>query len=310
MPLLYTAEQLIRSIGLKNPIASVGSTGSTDSDLLLLINEAIFTYLVPKIIKQSEEFFTIRERVSIGSNNAVRIPHRAMFQKIRHIYLYGPSGRTHLNEVQKENLEQAGSGYYFDGNDIIIHPEAQPGLSELELHYFFRPGEMVKSTECRQITGVDYDTNTVQTDPALEYPESWTTDLLYDIHSGKSGAEIELFDLAPDSIDGPGGEMVFPVALDGSLFGTRPVLVGDWLCLAEEAALPGLPRELHPQIARAVAILMAEGVKDEAAIKISGGILKGALDEVAGVLDQRTEGKPKKITGRGGILWAGRKRWF
>lgn len=312
MVMQYTAEQLIRSIRLKNPLANVGSTGSTDSDLLLLINEAMYTYLLPKILKQHEEYFTIKERFSIAANNAVRIPHRAMYQKLRHLYLVGSSGRTRIDPVQKERLHETRftgtfAGYYIEGNEVVLHPVASPGLSELEMHYFFRPGELVLSTGGFLITEVDYSLNqiVVATTPEAGFQESD----LFDIHSGMSGAEIKLFDLNFDTND-PGDTLTFAVPIDGSLFGTRPVLVGDYLCYAEEAVLPGLPRELHPQIARAVAILMAEGVKDSEAINISGGILKGAMDEVAGVLDQRVEGKPLRLTGRGGILWAGRKRWF
>jgi len=307
----YLAEDLLRSIRLKNPLANVGSTGSKDSDLLMMVNEAIWQHLVPRMMKLSEEYFTLKERVSIGANSSVRIPHRAIYQKLRHLYLVGSSGsRVRINPIQKEELNEAvfqTSGYYIEGNEIVIHPSASAGLSDLEMHYMYRPGELVLSTECRQIVDVDYATNTVEV--TSEVPAEWTDDLLYDIHSGKSGAEIEMFDLEVSSI-GPGTSdtIIFTVPLDGSLFGTRPVLIGDWVCLAETAALPGIPRELHPQIANAVALQIAVMLKDTEAIKIHGEMLKGALGEAAGALEQRVEGHPAVITGRKGILWAGR-RW-
>lgn len=306
----YVLEQLIRSVRLKNPVAGVQATGSTDEDLRVLINESIWENLIPGMMKLQEEFFTLRERLAIGSNNQVRIPHRALYQKIRFLYLVDSSGnRTRLPNVQKERLDDAvfnTQGYYIENNHIVIHPENTAG-AELEVHYFFRPGEIVLSTECRQIISINYATKQVTF--ADDSPADWDADFLYDIHSGQSGAEIDMFDAAVTGI-GPGASPVitFADALDGSLFGTRPVLVGDWVCLAETAALPGLPRELHPQVARAAALMIAETLKDSEAVKIHGAKLQGALGAAAGAMEQRVDGDPPRITGRGGILWASRRR--
>ena len=89
--------------------------------------------------------------------------------------------------------------------------------------------------------------------------------------------------------------------------------MGDYVCLTNEAALPGGPRELHPTVAKCTAAQILEDEGD-----IEGFQAKTALSDrelfgykrsmgALGRMENRVEAKPRVI--RGGNFLDAHGRW-
>jgi hypothetical protein len=132
-------------------------------------------------------------------------------------------------------------------------------------------------------------------------PTAWTTTQKYDIHSEESGAEIKVWGSAITSIGGPTNSVVFSDSIDGTITGTHPVEVGDWICLQKECAILPLPYELQPLIIRAVSVRMAEAQGDADDVRMEHDLLLEAKENCK-VLTKDRAGKPYTLKGCKGII--------
>jgi hypothetical protein len=267
----YTAEELIDIVRARAGMGDAETEGTTDTDILNVLNEEAQCTLYPVVQRAREEYFLTRERTSLVSTRALyRIPTRAMQMRMKAVIFVDTSGnRNHLLQIPVANQAEFAStdtsttdpiGYSIEGNYIRLLPIDATGWSgTLEVLYFLRPGEIVLSTACRQITNVSSGVVTIAASPT-----TWTTGDTYDVHSGSSGAELKAWDLTCSAINVATTEFTFTATdIDGSTTGRLPVAIGDWLCLSETAALPGLPRELHPVLAQAASCRFLESTDPE-----------------------------------------------
>ena len=88
------------------------------------------------------------------------------------------------------------------------------------------------------------------------------------------------------------------------------LIVGDYVCIAEESIVPQLPSELHSYLAQCAAMVCIEAVGDERQV----GIMQKKVDKIEKnmmkLIDNRVEGSPQKINPRNGILKSSRMRRF
>ena len=304
MALVFTSDELISSIRRIGSIPNTGAPGFADSDILRCATETLWSKVVPNLIKTREEYYANIERRTVAASiTRYRIPKRAIMQKLRDVSLVGGDGaNTYLRSLQREEVSGSQStgtvlGYYLEGNDVILVPSPSAGTT-LEFAYFFRPGSLVLVANARQITAVDPVTRTVTLSSANT---SWSTSNIFDIHSKESGAEIKIWDAAATTV---GATIVFSASfpIDGSTAGTRAVEVGDWVCLAEEAAVPGCPKEIHPLLALAVAMRFASSTGDMEVFKAQAAEYSSDMKALVGIAESRVEGKPIRIRGHRGFL--------
>jgi hypothetical protein len=237
-----------------------------------------------------------------------------MYQKVRDVYYRTGTRRRGLPLIARERLEDYSitggpsepSGFYLEGNSIVLLPDIGSSFSgQLEISFYFRPGELVLSTECRKVDTVDLSTKTITF--ADDFPTEWVVGTKLDIHSGSSGAEIHGWDLTiattptTDSI-------TITDAIDGSTQGTLPVEVGDYVCLAETAALPGLPREMQSLLAQAVNVMLMEG-DDPESFAISKDQLEKKILRMLKVINERVDSQTDVIVNRNSLVWAGHGSW-
>lgn len=248
-----------------------------------------------------------------------RIPERAFLGKLRNIFLVSGDDLKNLREITPEDrwrydTDSAGAdpaGYYIEGLDVVLLPPVPTSSvsGSIEFSFYFRPNDLVLAAEARQVISVNLAAKQVviATDPA-----SWTTELTYDIHGQTSGGQMKAFDLTVTSIQ-VGVPMAgqdtytFTQAIDGTVKGRRPVEVGDWLCLAGEAVVPMLPKEMHGILIDAAALRILKALGDQPNIQSQAGLLASDMDGLTTVTERRNEGKPLRIRGRGGLLWGGRR---
>jgi hypothetical protein len=312
--LTYTSNQLLDRVRKKAGWTANEQLGSEDTDLLKSLNEALFTEILPRLMKVKEEYFVITRRVPLtGSEHRYRIPKRAAGQKLRDIFWIDSSGdRFRLPHISREDRNTFSSSattspeaYYLENTYIVLVPDLSGASGSLEIAYFFRPGQLVDATnETRTVTGIAGGALTLSS----TIPATFLTSVRYDIHSPDSGAEIRAFDIQPTTATGT--TITFAAtSVDGSEYGTDPVQIGDYVCLAGEAAVPGIPLELHPVLVQATVVRMAEGQGDDAAA-LHRQELDRMLQAAGYLFDYRVEGQPKKIVSKIGNILYGGGGWY
>ena len=296
----YTLEALITSARLRGGLNVDGSagTGMKDDDLTLLINEEM-DELVTVVLQANEEYFTVHSKITpVASISSYRIDPRAMYQQIKHVFQQNDSEQARRRCVVIHSAEQPGvlqssdtpMYYFIRGHDIVFRPEMSGSPSGYyDCYWYFKPGSLVKSTDCRQVTNVTG--KVVSFGSSL--PASWDSNDKFDIHSKHSGAEIKQWDLSVALIGGT--SITFNETLDTTVLGRKQVEVGDWVCLEQEAALPGLPTELHPVLAQAVICRISESTQDIEAVQLHEGKLNRMIQVAVQGLNPRVETDKKVV---------------
>jgi hypothetical protein len=293
MARLYTGDELISVVRMRGGLNDTDSQGSSDTDILNVLNEEALTTLYEVVQRCREEFYLARERIPFTSATRYRIPARAMHNRVRDVLWVESDGTRHnLYPIPLEDQpcysatgDNIPFGYTFEGNLIQILPLEGSFSGNLEVVYFLRPNELVMSTACRQVETVSLTTGAITLDSDM--PTSWTTSLTYDFHSQYSGAELKAWGLTPSvaALD----DMTFAAAdINGTTVGRMPVEVGDYVCIAETCALPGLPRELHPVLAQAAMCRILESTDPER-FQVSNTELQAMLQRQYTLFSKRDE---------------------
>ena len=327
----YTADELIALVRDEARIPDTAATGNADADILNRINETLSSYLYGMVMEVKEEYFLRTTRYNLASTEErYKIPARAMYQKLRDVKWAetetgGYSPLAHMNVGQLDDTysstttSNAPSAFYVEGNHIHLWPNLSGATGFIDLSFYFAPGDLVLQAEVAKVAAVDFDTKKVTLDRALPTTGSatWDVNALYDVHSPDSGAEIRKWhgalDGAPDVSTPAEPVLEFTTPIDGSVVGEDPVEIGDYVCLTNEAALPGVPRELHPTVGKLAAanILEDEGDTEgfQAKTALSDRELYGYKKSMGalGRMENRVEAKPRFI--RGGNFLDAHGRW-
>ncbi len=319
----YTANELVSMARDEARIPNTGSTGSQDADILNRINEYLSSTLLGLVMEAKEEYFVRTTRTTLSSGTGrYRLPARAMYQKLRDLRYVENSGSSffpipHIvigtidEHFHTGDSSSSPYGYYLEGNDVVLLPEAANGLSGfLDMAFYFQPGDLVLVENARLVQSVASNVVTLTADA----PSTWTASSTFDMHSPNSGAEIKAWDRSVTSVSG--AAVTFTSAVDGSVAGESAVAAGDYVCLAGESALPGVPRELHPALGLAGAIAMLDEEGDFEAVasksrrldRLLHGTPDGKNDGALGRLRHRVEAKPKFVSG-GAFISAQGRAW-
>ncbi|HLU46477.1 MAG TPA: hypothetical protein VK116_00285, partial [Planctomycetota bacterium] len=209
MSALYTADEIIRLARAKAAVPNSGAQGSTDSDMLELLNDWMASILVPAIAASKEDYYSVPIRIPCsGDTDRYRIHPRAMFGKVRTIRYVNPDGKfvQTLTLLPSADLEEYGitgtergetpEYAWIEGPFIRIAPRATQGFIE-EL-VSFRPGRLVLSADARQVQAVTGGSITL----TAPVPSGWVQGSVFDLHDRHSGAEIKAFDRTSTSVIG------------------------------------------------------------------------------------------------------------
>lgn len=302
----FTANELIAYVRRQTRAPNSANTASKDSDFLDLINEALMAILTPFVQGLREDYFLVSRRITYSGATRVRIPERAVGQQVRSLHFVEDGEAKEIPRVDRARIASYGSQdevFYLEGNSIVF-PNGKP-TGTLEIAYMARPGQLVLLEDARKITAVDTTNKTVTVETAV--PSSWTTQGTFDVHSQHSGAELKQLAISKDTASG--FTVSFTDAIDGSVFGTDAVEVGDFLVRTGEAALPALPVELHVALAQAATVLWLEGQGDMELLASAKQTLNDMLQTSKSVLTARIKSHPRKFLARN-PLFVGPSGWF
>jgi molybdopterin-biosynthesis enzyme MoeA-like protein len=80
------------------------------------------------------------------------------------------------------------------------------------------------------------------------------------------------------------------------------LIVGDYICLANECIIPGIPSDLHEVLAERVSARIQRALGDTAGLQATMQKVGEMETNQAKLIDNRTEGTPQKVLGRHTML--------
>lgn len=303
MPIDYTTDALIAEIKRHGSIPTTQQLLSSE-DFVNLLNHNQRVYMIASIMRTREEFFVATfDQALIGGSEEQRydLPTRAVGHKLRKLIIVDQqSNEVMLPRIEPENKtwhESSSwwpgmkSGYFFEGDQVVLTPNLNNSFSTLRMKYFRRPNWLTLRENCAQVTAVDTGTGIITID---ELPEGWVTGQIIDVIASKPTFRSHGDSVVTSLIAGT--SITVPVA------DAANVVVGDFICPEGETCVPQYPEEVHP-------ILMQLGLID--ALKAMGdsegaGNAASQLEEMErdlnSLLKSRDDGSPRKIVSRRG-LW-------
>lgn len=309
----FTGDELISLVREIAKVPNKETTGTQDADILNRLNEELLTTIVPVVRRVREEYFCITRRIPLVSGTTrYRIPNRAVGQQIRGIHYWDGSNRKRMVLVSRDRLEEfngsessEASPFFIEGNHIVL-AEAFTGSGSLEVSYLIRPGQIQLLALTRVIQSVDTATKIITVTQTI--PSSWqTTTQGFDVHSPHSGAELKQIDLT--RVDATGVTIEVSEAIDGTVYGSYVPAAGDYVCLAGEAALPGLPIEWHIPLAQAAVGRICEALGDVELLQEHKKSLAEMITNARGITANRVESHPKKVVLRSPLWGGSSQRW-
>jgi hypothetical protein len=313
MSLSYTTEELLEEIRNQYVVGDAGSQGTTDADLLRYLNKEMMLELIPQVAKLHEEFFVVTELITLTvtgalGDNHIAVPDRAVGQSLRDLFLIRGGSRIELPRINREDLSifegtvgvgNSLRGFFIEGGRIRTFPSVTAG-DKLEVAYLFRPSQLVKSSGYRKITALDTTLKTVTMEGS---GSPFVAGDLVDIHGPNSGAEIRVWDNEVVSVAANVLTLTDPIDGTDPREGRQAVAVGDYVCARETCAIPMLPRELHPALAQAAIVRLAEAFDDQEKYAMHLNQLNRELKLMEFMVGKRVHGRPRIIVNAGSPLW-------
>lgn len=311
---MYTLDDLISNIKIRGTIPT-SQQMFTDSRFAAIATDEMQTTVVPQIMACREDFFLTYADESIDpSEPAYAIPERAVGSKLKDLMIvtnpdssqpsYYSLPRLSLDEISGGTGPYVGcvtaSGYYIQGNDVVLWPTAQPG-GTLRKWYFRRANYLVPEAEAGQIVSINTGTLEVVVG---NVPSAWTTGTEVTVISGKPGFAVRVESTSLVAVSSP--TLTFSSVTDFE--------VGDWVSLTGYTPVIMLPVEAQPVLAQAVTVKCLEALGDSNGMQIAEKKLRDLQEGMFNTLTPRVDDSPKKCTsnGRGimdyGSVW-GRGWW-
>jgi hypothetical protein len=129
----------------------------------------------------------------------------------------------------------------------------------------------------------------------------FTNNILVDFLQTKAGHKIRSFDVLIPANGITGTTINFSA-------GTVPqdLIVGDYVCLANECIIPYLPPDLHSGLAERAAARILAALGDQIGLGMSQQKIADLDARQGNLLDNRVDGSPLKVSGRKGLLRYGK----
>lgn len=292
----YTTKNLIESVKSRIYMPLSQST-VTEIDILRYADEELQTNIVPLMLGVREEYFVNYKDFNINSSNEYEIPQRAVGLKLKDVTARDASG----NEISMAKYQLEDSHDTYNDGDFttnsysftLINNKVKvlgniSGDASIRLYYFERPSELILSSAGSRIETIDRVNNSIT---VQNLPNTFTVGESVDLVKNRPGYETLLADAKISNIGGTQVDFSSSTSIPDDL------QVGDWLCLAEQAPVIQVPKDIYPLLSQLVIIRILEALNDPAL----GAAMKNMEMMRANVLDllaPRVEGEAKKIIAR------------
>ena len=309
MSRVLTGDKLVESVRNRAMIPSDTSL-YTDENILAIANEEIDVQLLDKLLSLHEEHLTIHIDIPSNENGVYDIPHRAVGNKLRDIIMISGGNHYEMTQISigelsdyiydGQTFSQGLDKFYIESNQIKI-VNNKKGYDTIRIYYYIRPSFLVLESDAAKITEKVIDGAEVVF-KFNKIPNDFTNESQYDIVGYRTPNKIKCLDLVPvpQSVNVIAKQMRFNKEdIEKYL---DQIIVGDYVCQAEESPVPNIPTEMHPVLAQLTAVHILEAMGDTEALGNAQRRLDSMVKSVMSLVDDRVELAPKKIKPRNGAL--------
>lgn len=265
------------------------------TDFLAFANEEMDSAVIPFVMASQEDYFLFSEIIPIiEGKKKYTIPYRAVGNKLNDVCLFDGSGYKELTRITASDLPfhtEDGRVFYIENNQICL--TSTTGGS-LKVTYYIRPNQLVSEDRVMNITAINRSTGVINVD---KIPTGLTTTTLMDVIQVRTPHKCLNIDITPTAID------TFNKTLQLNISDIHDeLIVGDYICFAEECFIPQIPTDLHPLLAQRIACRCLEAQGDTEGLNSANAKLTEMESKLSVVINDRAESSPKKLNNRHSIL--------
>ena len=307
----YTNDDLLESIklGCMVPISQIALS---DEDILRLASEELELDVLSSVLKAREEYNVYVQDQDVNSSGEYRIPNRASGSKLRSVFLKDANNTLYkCSEISVDAVPNL-TDYYSNGiwnpmfyvqNDkiIFINSSSQRvSATSVCIHYYLDPSYLVLPERSLKITSINTTTG------LIEVAERQIPSFI------EPGAKIDLIQYKPQNSVRKLDATVVSVSSNTQVTSQKFITispseipedleVGDFIALAGESPVPQLTSNLRPLLAQATICRILESQGDNNNIAIAQSKLNRMVKGMSAIIQDRTEGNPKKVVARNGV---------
>lgn len=141
-------------------------------------------------------------------------------------------------------------------------------------------------------------------------PSNITVDSYVDFLQTKPGHKIRTYDIFLSSDLNTYDSLTLNIVGNNIVFNTSDIptdlVVGDYLCLANECIIPQIPPELHNGLAERASARILASMGDAQGLQLANEKIADIAKSEGTLLDNRVDGSPRKITNKYSLLRWGR----
>lgn len=321
----YTNEDLLTSIKL-GCMVPVDQIALSDEDILFLASEELELPVISSVLRAREEYNVYVKQFDVDQSGRYQIPSRATGSRLRSVFCKDSSNNLYkCSEISVDEVPLVQNSYYSQGtynpmfyieNDEVVfvnNTTQAVSVQYVTLHYYLEPNSLVLPERCLKITGINTDTGVINVDER-QIPSNIAADTLIDFIQYKPSNKIKSMDIEVASVssNSPVSSQKF-ITVDPSDI-PDDLEVGDWIATAGESPVPQLVANLRPLLSQATICRILESQGDNNNIAVASKKLNDMVNAMKTLIQDRTEGNPKKIVNRTGVMrasligWNGTKR--
>ncbi len=293
----YDSDELIDNIKRRCSVPTSQLT-YTDADFVALANDELRDEIIPLMMSVREEYFVDHVDSVIPSDGIIAFPEHAIGAKLRSVCIVQQTSPMILRNLPRIDLDviagigsgSVASGFYIEGNNLKLYPNAD-GLTgqTIRVYFFKRSLVLAAPTAYAKITAIDAGTNTIT---ISRTPSGWATNTILNSVSSQPNFGVTNEESVIVSVSSP--DVVVSTVVG--------MAVGDWISDQGYSAVPQAPIEAHGYLAQLTAAKCLEGLGDregmKAALEKADKLKIGLLT----VISQRVDGSVKKVVAAGGGL--------
>jgi len=309
MSRVLTGDKLVESIRNRAMIPDDTSV-YTDDNLLDIANEELDVQLLDKLLSLHEEHLTTHIDIPRSETGVYNIPYRAIGNKLRDIQMFtGGSNyelaQISLGELSDYTYDSSTQNYgmdkfYVESNQIkLLQPTRTYDF--IRVYFYIRPNVLTKVEKAGVISSITKDElNDELVVNFTTMPSNFTSNLSYDLVGFRSPNKIKAYDLTAKEVNT--GTKTMKFVLSELTEVADDLIVGDYVCEAEQSPVPNIPTEMHPVLAQLAAVHVLEAMGDTEGLNNAQRRLDKMNSSVMSLVDDRVELAPKKIKPRNGTI--------
>ncbi len=280
-----------------------------DSDLLNILTEELHADIVPLILSVREDHFLYNHDQAIDTSASKYAIHaRAFGQKLKDVVLLNSDSkevdlpRANPASIKKEqslgSFPTAGPSFHFEGDDVVIYPDASNlGNMSLRMKIFRRPNNLVAQSAAGKITAID---TALKQLTLANLPTTWVAGDDVDIIKGQPGFKSRGDDQDIASINTASKILTMTAAIPSG------TVVGDWVSLAGESPIPQIPYEVHNILAQRGVIKVLEDLGDANGLQAAADVYKDMVEKCKVMVAPRADDSPKRLISSSPLFGGGR----